>query len=221
MAEQRPCLRLVSHIKEKINMIKPIPYKIILASNSPRRRELLAGLGLDFEVHVIKGISETYPADLPAAEIPQYIAHEKADAYKVQPGELLITADTVVVVDHDEHDFSVLGKPKDADEARQMLHALSGRSHRVITGVCLTTHERQRQFAVTTEVAFRQLTDDEIDHYIAHYRPFDKAGAYGIQEWIGYIGVTGIHGSYFNVMGLPVQRIWQELRQMTDESNTL
>lgn len=197
-------------------MIKPIPYKIILASNSPRRRELLAGLGLDFEVRVIKGISEAYPHDLPASQIPQYIAREKAAAYQAKPGELLITADTVVVVGDSDHDFSVLGKPKDASEARLMLHALSGRSHHVITGVCLTTQEGQRQFSVTTEVTFRELTDDEIDYYISHYRPFDKAGAYGIQEWIGYVGVTGIHGSYFNVMGLPVQRIWQELRQMCD-----
>lgn len=197
-------------------MIKPIPYKIILASNSPRRRELLAGLGLDFEVHVIKGISEAYPHDLPASQIPQYIAREKAAAYQVKPDELLITADTVVVIRDGDGDFRVLGKPGDADEARQMLHALSGRSHQVITGVCLTRHGDQRQFSVTTEVTFRKLTDDEIDYYISHYRPFDKAGAYGIQEWIGYIGVTGIHGSYFNVMGLPVQRIWQELRQMCD-----
>ena len=197
-------------------MINPIPYKIILASNSPRRRELLAGLGLDFEVHVIKGISESYPHDLPVSQIPQYIAHEKASAYLVKPGELVITADTVVVVGSGDHDYRVLGKPKDADEARGMLHALSGRSHHVITGVCLTTHESQRQFSVPNEVTFRELTDDEIDYYITHYRPFDKAGAYGIQEWIGYIGVTGIRGSYFNVMGLPVQRIWQELRQMCD-----
>ncbi len=197
-------------------MIKPIPYKIILASNSPRRRELLAGLGLDFEVRVIQGISEAYPHDLPASEIPGFIAHEKAAAYPVKPGELVLTADTVVVVGDEAHGSRVLGKPRDADEARQMLHALSGRSHHVITGVCLTTQEGQRQFSVTTEVTFRELSDDEIDHYIEHYRPFDKAGAYGIQEWIGYIGVTGIHGSYFNVMGLPVQRIWQELRQMCD-----
>ncbi len=199
-------------------MLKPIPYKIILASNSPRRRELLAGLGLDFEVHVIKGISEAYPHDLPVSQIPQYIAREKAAAYEVKPGELVITADTVVVVGDDGHDCRVLGKPKDADDARRMLHAISGRSHRVITGVCLTTHDGQRQFSVTTHVTFRELTDDEIDYYISHYRPFDKAGAYGIQEWIGYIGVTGIQGSYFNVMGLPVQRIWQELRKLSDET---
>lgn len=194
--------------------MNPIPYKIILASNSPRRRELLAGLGVDFEVRVLKGISEAYPPDLPVSQIPQFIAREKAAAYQVKPGELVITADTVVVVGDDEQGSTVLGKPKDADEARRMLRTLSGRAHRVITGVCLTTHDDQRRFSVTTEVNFRELGDDEIDYYISHYRPFDKAGAYGIQEWIGYVGVTGIRGSYFNVMGLPVQRIWQELRQM-------
>lgn len=197
-------------------MLKPIPYKIILASNSPRRRELLAGLGLDFEVHVIKGISEAYPKDLPVEEIPQFIAREKASAYEVKPNELVITADTVVVVDDANQGSVVLGKPHDTNEARHMLHAISGKTHRVITGVCLTTHNDQRLFGVTTEVTFRKLTDDEIDYYISNYRPFDKAGAYGIQEWIGYIGVTGINGSYFNVMGLPVQRIWQELQLMCD-----
>ncbi|MDR3843818.1 Maf-like protein [Hallella sp.] len=195
-------------------MLKPIPYKIILASNSPRRRELLAGL--DFEVHVIKGISEAYPNDLPVEEIPQFIAREKASAYEVKPNELVITADTVVVVDDANQGSVVLGKPHDTNEARHMLHAISGKTHRVITGVCLTTHNDQRQFGVTTGVTFRKLTDDEIDYYISNYRPFDKAGAYGIQEWIGYIGVTGINGSYFNVMGLPVQRIWQELQLMCD-----
>ncbi len=194
--------------------MNPIPYKIILASNSPRRRELLAGLGIDFDVQVIKGINESYPPELPVEQIAQYIASEKAAAYKVKPGELIITADTIVVVGQSNDDSKVLGKPRNADEARSMLRAISGREHRVITGVCLTTHNEQRQFSVTTLVSFRELTDDEIEYYISHYHPFDKAGAYGIQEWIGYIGVTGIHGSYFNVMGLPVQRIWQELQQM-------
>ncbi len=194
--------------------MNPIPYKIILASNSPRRRELLAGLGIAFDVQVIKGINESYPPELPVEQIAQYIASEKAAAYKVKPGELIITADTIVVVGQSNDDSKVLGKPRNADEARSMLRAISGREHRVITGVCLTTHNEQRQFSVTTLVSFRELTDDEIEYYISHYHPFDKAGAYGIQEWIGYVGVTGIHGSYFNVMGLPVQRIWQELQQM-------
>lgn len=194
--------------------MNPIPYKIILASNSPRRRELLAGLGIAFDVQVIKGINESYPPELPVEQIAQYIASEKAAAYKVKPGELIITADTIVVVGQSNDDCKVLGKPQNADKARSMLRAISGREHRVITGVCLTTHNEQRQFSVTTQVSFRELTDDEIEYYISHYHPFDKAGAYGIQEWIGYVGVTGIHGSYFNVMGLPVQRIWQELQQM-------
>ena len=183
--------------------------KIILASNSPRRRELLAGLGYDFEVRVMQGIDEGYPTGLSMEEIPQYIAKEKADAYEVGETEILLTADTVVVLDNE-----VLGKPKDVADASRMLHELSGRTHHVITGVCLTTTSMQRLFSVVTEVTFKSLTDREIEYYISNYQPFDKAGAYGIQEWIGYIGVTGIRGSYFNVMGLPVQRIYQELQQI-------
>ena len=184
-------------------------YHIILASNSPRRRELLAGLGIDYEVRTIQGIDESYPVDLPVNQIAEYIAAEKAAAYQKQMAadELIITADTIVVVDTE-----VLGKPQDADDARRMLHQLSNRTHQVITGVCITTAEKQRRFSVITDVTFKALTDEEIDYYITNYRPFDKAGAYGIQEWIGYIGVTGLHGSYFNVMGLPVQRIYNELR---------
>lgn len=183
--------------------------KIILASASPRRKELLAGLDLDFKVKVIKGISESYPESLRAEEVPQYISREKATAYQVADDELLLTADTVVVVDN-----TILGKPHDADDARRMLRLISGRTHQVVTGVTLTTAKAQKTFGVTTDVTFRQLTDDEINYYISHYRPFDKAGAYGIQEWIGYIGVTSIHGSYYNVMGLPVQRIYQEIMKM-------
>lgn len=182
---------------------------IILASASPRRKELLAGLDLDFKVKVIKGVSESYPESLRAEEVPQYISREKAAAYQVADDELLLTADTVVVVDN-----TILGKPHDADDARRMLRLISGRTHQVVTGVTLTTAKAQKTFGVTTDVTFRQLTDDEINYYISHYRPFDKAGAYGIQEWIGYIGVTSIHGSYYNVMGLPVQRIYQEIMKM-------
>ena len=183
--------------------------KIILASASPRRKELLAGLDLDFKVKVIKGVSESYPESLRAEEVPQYISREKAAAYQVADDELLLTADTVVVVEN-----TILGKPHDADDARRMLRLISGRTHQVVTGVTLTTAKAQKTFGVTTDVTFRQLTDDEINYYISHYRPFDKAGAYGIQEWIGYIGVTSIHGSYYNVMGLPVQRIYQEIMKM-------
>ena len=183
-------------------------YHIILASNSPRRRELLAGLDLPFEVKVLPDIEETYPAELPVAQIAEFIAREKAEAYRqsMAAGDLVITADTVVIVDKE-----VLGKPVDAADARRMLHLLSGRTHQVVTGVCLTTKTQQRSFSVSTDVTFKLLTDNEITHYIEVYRPFDKAGAYGIQEWIGYIGVTSLQGSYFNVMGLPVQRIYTEL----------
>lgn len=183
-------------------------YHIILASGSPRRRELLAGLDLPFEVRLLPDIDETYPPDLPVVQIAEYIARRKADAYRklLNPDDLIITADTIVVA-ADE----VMGKPHDADDARRMLHKLSGRTHQVITGVCLTTAHVQRPFSVVTDVTFKPLTDEEIGYYIDTYRPFDKAGAYGIQEWIGYVGVTALHGSYFNVMGLPVQRIYSEL----------
>lgn len=180
--------------------------KIILSSNSPRRKELLAGLGVDFEVRVVKGVSESYPSDTPTAEVPVYIAAEKAAAYDIGADELVITADTVVIVDDE-----ILGKPNGRADAHRMLRLLSGRTHQVVTGVCLTTRKGQRRFSVTTDVTFRQLSDEEIYWYIDNYKPFDKAGAYGIQEWIGYVGVSGIHGSYYNVMGLPVQRIYEEL----------
>lgn len=184
-------------------------YHVVLASNSPRRRELLAGLGIDFEVRVLPGIDESYPENLPVVDIAQYIATKKAAAYDVAVDELLITADTVVIVDD-----LVLGKPHNTDEASRMLHLLSGRTHQVVTGVCLRTRSCEHSFAVTTDVAFKVLTEEEIMHYVSVYKPFDKAGAYGIQEWIGFIGVTGLHGSYFNVMGLPVQRIYTELEHV-------
>lgn len=183
--------------------------KIILASNSPRRHELLAGLDISFEVKVIPGIDESYPEDLPAVEVPQYISKAKADAYlgMIDDDTMVITADTVVVLDNE-----ILGKPVDDDDARRILHKLSGKTHQVITGVCLTSLDKQRVFAVTTGVTFKQFTEQEIDYYVSHYHPLDKAGAYGIQEWIGHIGVTALNGSYFNVMGLPVQRIYMEMQ---------
>lgn len=180
--------------------------KIILASNSPRRKELLGGLGVDFEVKVLNGVDESYPDTLPAKDVAEYIATEKAAAYTVQEDELLITADTVVIVGQD-----ILGKPEDAADACRMLRELSGKTHQVVTGVCLTTSKEQRRFSVTTDVTFKQLSDAEIEHYVDKYKPFDKAGAYGIQEWIGYIGVTALNGSYYNVMGFPVQRVYGEL----------
>lgn len=185
-------------------------YKIILASNSPRRKELLAGLDVDFEVRVIKGIDESYPDSLPTMDIAEYISRKKANAYLQQlaADELLITADTIVVLGSE-----VMGKPHDEADACRMLRELSGQTHQVITGVTLTTTVRQQSFSVVTDVTFKSFTDEEIDYYVSHYKPFDKAGAYGIQEWLGYIGVTALQGSYFNVMGLPVQRIYEALRQ--------
>ena len=212
-------------------------YKIILASNSPRRRELLAGLDIPFEVKVIKGIDESYPESLDAYEVAEYISSKKAEAYRglldeepsgkasEEQGEdaaqtLILTADTVVIAptadeqNDQEGKGVILGKPKDEEDAVRMLRMLSGKTHHVVTGVCLTTRSQQRHFSVTTEVTFKQLSDAEIRYYISHYKPFDKAGAYGIQEWIGYIGCTGLNGSYFNVMGLPVQRIYEEIARM-------
>lgn len=180
--------------------------KIILSSNSPRRKELLAGLDIPFEVKVLSGIDESYPEGLGVEEIPQYIAMEKAAAYDIAEDEIVITADTVVVLGD-----AILGKPVDESDAKNMLRALSGNTHRVVTGVCITSADKQRKFSVVSEVTFKVLSDTEIDYYVNRYCPFDKAGAYGIQEWIGYVGVTSLKGSYFNVMGLPVQRIYEEL----------
>lgn len=197
-------------------MLIPFPYKLILASNSPRRKELLAGLNLDFEVKVIPGIDENYPADMPTENIARYLAELKAKPYEaiVADREIVITADTVVIVNS-----HVLGKPKDAAQARAMLQELSGCTHEVATGVCFTSQKRKHSFSVSTKVTFGTLSSEEIDYYIDRYRPFDKAGAYGIQEWIGYVGVTRLEGSYFNVMGLPVQRIWTELQRFVDDSH--
>ena len=185
-----------------------------MASNSPRRKELLAGLDVQFEVRIIPGIDESYPDTLPTMEIAEYIAQKKAKAYRetMADDELIITADTIVVLDD-----KVLGKPKDAEEARCMLHALSGKTHQVVTGVVLTTKELQKHFSVVSNVTFKTLSDNEIDYYVDTYKPMDKAGAYGIQEWIGYVGVTRLEGSYFNVMGLPVQRIYEAMSTLNGE----
>ena len=187
-----------------------IGYKLVLASNSPRRKELLGGLGLDFETRVMSGIDESYPEGLPVGQIPLYISRRKAEAYMNTLGqdELLITADTIVAVDS-----GILGKPADRADAVRMLRLLSGREHQVVTGVSFTTRERQHSFSVSTDVWFASLSDEQIFYYVDNYRPFDKAGAYGIQEWIGYVGVERIDGSYFNVVGLPVQRLYSELLQ--------
>lgn len=184
--------------------------KLILASNSPRRRELLGGLGLDFEVRVLQGIDESYPADLREGDIPLFISRAKAQAYlsTLSEDELLITADTIVWLDGE-----VLEKPKDEADACRMLRELSGKTHQVFTGVCLTTKEKQVAFSCRTDVTFARLDEEEIKHYVNTYRPLDKAGAYGVQEWIGFIGVERVEGSYFNVVGLPVQRLYQALKQ--------
>ncbi len=185
-------------------------YKILLASNSPRRRELMSGLGINYNVVSLPQIDESYPPSLVGEEIALYIARHKADAYRdmMSPDTMLITADTIVWMDG-----KVYGKPQNEDDARRILRELSGRTHTVITGVAITTNEQRKSFAVSTEVTFATLDDNEIDYYVTHYRPLDKAGAYGIQEWIGYIGVTALNGSYFNVMGLPIQRLYKELKQ--------
>lgn len=186
-------------------------YHIILASNSPRRRELLSGLGVDYEVRTLPGVDESYPDTLSGEDIPVYISREKAAAYlpSIAPDELIITADTIVWLAG-----RVLGKPADEADACRMLRELSGRTHQVITGVTLSTAAFQKSFAVTSEVEFAPLTEEEITYYVDHYRPLDKAGAYGVQEWIGFIGVRRLSGSYFNVMGLPIQRLYQELKEL-------
>ena len=185
-------------------------YRIILGSNSPRRRELLAGLDLSFDVHVIPGLEENYPDSLQPQEIPVFLSKQKAEAYlpTLEDQVLLITADTIVW-----NETEVIGKPKDREDAIRMLRSLSGHEHQVVTGVCLTTTEKQETFSVVSSVRFASLTDEEIIYYVDKYKPFDKAGAYGIQEWIGYVGVESISGSFYNVMGLPVQRLYQELKR--------
>ena len=184
-------------------------YKVLLASNSPRRKELLQGIDIDFEIKVLPDIDESYPASLPVEGVAEFIAEKKASSYtnNLKEDELLITADTVVILDG-----AIFGKPNNKEEANAMLTALSGKAHRVISGVCLATLEKQISFSVTSEVLFSELSSEEIEYYIDRYSPFDKAGSYGIQEWIGYIGVEHLSGSYFNIMGLPIQRLYRELK---------
>lgn len=185
-------------------------YRIILASASPRRKELLSKLDIDFTVRVLHDVDESFPASLSVVQVPQYISRKKADAYRqeMQENDMVITADTVVAVGR-----RILGKPKSAEEARVMLKLLSDRYHRVVTGVTIMTAKRTETFATVSRVRFTRLNDEEIDYYISKYKPFDKAGAYGIQEWIGMVGITELNGSYFNVMGLPVQRLYAKLKE--------
>ncbi|WP_337577681.1 Maf-like protein [Prevotellamassilia timonensis] len=184
-------------------------YEIVLASNSPRRKELLQRMGVNFKVRTLFGIDESYPDSLRGEDIVCYISRNKAKAYQssMAPNELLLTADTIVYVDGE-----VMGKPKNAEQAKEMLHKLSGKTHQVITGVTIVTAKRTENFGVTSQVKFTNITDEEINFYVDNYLPFDKAGAYGIQEWIGIVAVEEIKGSYFNVVGLPVQRLYQKLK---------
>ena len=186
-------------------------YKVILGSKSPRRNELLSGLNINFTVKIID-VKEEYPASLIREEIPMYLSKLKADNYNLQKGELLITADTIVCIGN-----TIFGNPKTKNEAIEMLQKLSGNTHEVITGVTITTQTRQETFSSITKVTFDELSKEEIDYYIDKYKPYDKAGSYGIQEWIGYIGITCIEGSYFNVMGLPVQKLYQKLKSFNNE----
>lgn len=184
-------------------------YKVLLASKSPRRRELMSQLRVPFSVINLGGIDESYPDNLPADQIPQYLSNIKADAYinNMKGRELIITADTLVIVDD-----KVLGKPANHDEAVKMLTELSGKTHKVVTGVCISTHDKRTSFSTTTEVKFSNISQQDIEYYVENFLPFDKAGAYGIQEWIGCVAVESINGSFYNVMGLPVHQLYKELK---------
>ena len=186
-------------------------YKIILASASPRRRELMCGLDVMYEVRTLPDVDESFPSTLQGGDIPLYISQKKAEAYRsiMAPDELVITADTIVWLDG-----KALGKPADVDEARRMLRNMSGKTHNVFTGVTITTATHSVSFTACSNVTFATLDDEEIEYYLGKYKPMDKAGAYGVQEWIGYIGMENIEGSYFNVMGLPVQRLYNELKKI-------
>lgn len=185
-------------------------YDIILASQSPRRNELISGLGINYRTFVIPDIDESFPPELKGEEIPKFISQKKAEAYRafMKEDTLIITADTVV-----ELDGKVYGKPKDDEDAKKMLRELSGKTHLVCTGVCISSLTKNVVFGATTKVTFAQISEDEIKYYVSHYHPLDKAGAYGVQEWIGYVAVKHLEGSYFNVMGLPVQKLYTELKR--------
>ncbi|MCM1152708.1 MAG: Maf family nucleotide pyrophosphatase [Muribaculum sp.] len=184
-------------------------YKVLLASKSPRRRELLEHLRIPFNVISVGGLEETYPEDMPILEVPQYLSEMKSNAINshLSGDELVITADTLVIFNGKAY-----GKPKNIEEARSMLRSLSGYVHQVATGVTITTKMRRTSFTTVTDVSFAKLSDEEIDYYVNAFNPVDKAGAYGIQEWIGAAAVESIHGSFYNVMGLPVHRLYQELK---------
>jgi septum formation protein len=168
----------------------------------------LSGLGLRFEVRTMQGVDESYPSSLKKEDVPLYVACKKMEAYlpQAKDDELLLTADTIVLIDD-----AILGKPSDREQAVEMLRLLSGRTHSVITGVCIACSSKATSFSVASKVSFANIKEEDIEYYVDNYHPYDKAGAYGIQEWIGYVAVEGIEGSFYNVMGLPVQRLYKEL----------
>ena len=206
MAGQYLCGVIVKNMEPLQNLSR---YEVLLASNSPRRRQLLADLGVEFTTCVLPDVDESYPPGTPAEDVAPIISRVKAEAYRplITSRQLVITADTVVICRG-----RVIGKPVSMDDAKAMLRFLSGVTHSVVTGVTVTTAECQITFKTVSEVDFAPLTDEEIDYYVERYRPLDKAGAYGIQEWIGCAAITGIRGSFYNVMGLPVQRLYSELK---------
>jgi len=184
-------------------------YHIILASKSPRRQELLRGMGVDFEI-LTKETDESFPPEMPLDEVPKYLSQQKSLAFnddELPTDYLLITSDTVVICEGE-----ILGKPKDREDAARMLQLLSGKTHHVVTGVTVRSVEKTESFAVRSNVTFAQLDGEEIDYYIDYCKPYDKAGAYGIQEWIGYVGISGLEGSFYNVMGLPTRKLYQCLK---------
>ncbi len=190
------------------------PYRLLLASQSPRRRELIAGSGIPFTLTEKYACEEHYPATLAAEEVPAYLSRLKSEAYPTPLAEndILLTADTVVILDGE-----VLGKPKDREDALRMVARLAGNRHTVVTGVTLRTSERIETFSAESDVWFRPLSAEEIAYYVDTYHPFDKAGSYGIQEWIGYVGIERIDGSFYNVMGLPIQRLYVELEKFIND----
>ncbi|MBQ7222494.1 MAG: septum formation protein Maf [Bacteroidales bacterium] len=194
-------------------------YKITLASASPRRKELLSGLDIQFTVEPSKDESEAYSDDLPWNKVPEFLARHKSDSFhrKLEGNEVLITADTLVFLENENGVMEIIGKPKDAKEAFSILRRLSDHTHKVLTGVCIRTNSDSRSFTASSDVTFGPLSPEEINYYIEKYKPFDKAGAYGIQEWIGHVAITNIDGSFYNIMGLPVQRVYRTLREMLGE----
>jgi septum formation protein len=188
-------------------LLKEFPYQLILGSNSPRRQELLKSLGFDFLIKPINA-DESYPNNLQAEEIPLYLAEKKADAYpeELKENEILITSDTIVWCDG-----KAFNKPSNFVEGKKMLESLSGKMHQVFTGVCLKSENKQTTFYDVSNVYFKKLKNEEIEYYLTNYSPYDKAGGYGVQDWIGYIGIDKIEGSFYNVMGLPVKELYEEL----------